>query len=139
MIITYLIGNGMDKALGLKTGYDDFYKYLKNNYTDDKGYLKGYPYISIDEFATFNKDKQRINWADLEVKLGEITEKFESADEFIEFYNELTEIFTEYIKNQENQIMKYKDTFTDVSCNLSYNELIKYILPKDKIKYIRTR
>ena len=35
MDITLVIGNGFDKALGLKTGYYDFYDWLNNQQLDD--------------------------------------------------------------------------------------------------------
>lgn len=36
MRITFMVGNGFDKCVGLKTGYDDFYKSLPDETIWDK-------------------------------------------------------------------------------------------------------
>lgn len=57
MNITFLVGNGFDLNLGLRTSYETFYKY----------YIKKEPH---DLIAKFIKDDYRL-WADLELGLGE--------------------------------------------------------------------
>ena len=36
MNVTFLLGNGLDKAIGLKTGYHDFYKWYIEQPDDSK-------------------------------------------------------------------------------------------------------
>ena len=67
MYITFLIGNGFDINLGLKTRYSDFYDYYKYRATKDSVILRW-----------MHEDDDKGNWADLETALGE---KVEGIDE----------------------------------------------------------
>lgn len=72
-VITFLIGNGFDRGVGLKSGYDDFYKlYLtpgsgyhpgdeKNQKFDDRGLV---------EVLNDARTMKKYNWADYEKGLG---------------------------------------------------------------------
>ncbi len=92
MNIVYLIGNGFDINLGLKTRFTDFYKYyLKQNSTSP----------IIKEF------KNRLNgamekWADLEITLGEYTKFFtkETVNLFMDLVYDIQDNLATYIKQQ---------------------------------------
>ncbi|EMG27701.1 AbiH family protein [Listeria fleischmannii] len=62
MNITFLIGNGFDIEIGLKTKFSDFYKQLR-----DEKRKRNHIYKEITE----NPDK----WSDFEVALGNYTKK----------------------------------------------------------------
>ena len=95
MNITFLIGNGFDLNLGLKTKYSDFYNY----------------YLSIPDngltevVRQFKKDlKNNLeNWADLELAIGQYLEKFNENDvnDIIELLNNLQDSLADYIDMQE--------------------------------------
>ena len=78
MNVLYILGNGFDKAQGMKTSYPEFYEYLK----------------TIDpskESSLLKKMKQEIKadtalWSDMEEALGKFTESITSIQEFEDFY-----------------------------------------------------
>ena len=83
-VVTFLIGNGFDRGMGLKSGYDDFYKlYLtqgsgfhpgdkKNKKFEDKGLV---------EVLRDAEDNQKKDWADYEIALGAHSKKTCYEDE----------------------------------------------------------
>lgn len=128
MNVTFLIGNGFDLNLNLKTSYNDFYKY----YT---GILSESPIVSsvkenIHDYIGNNNG----DWADLELALGKYTERISSITEFETIYLDIINSLTEYIKQEENGL-NIKDTNSAKKklCNdLLYPE--QYLLPIDKQK-----
>lgn len=94
MKILFIIGNGFDINLGMKTRYLDF---LEN-------------YKSIDtESELLNKLKNTIStklkdWSDLELALGQYTEHLNSLDEVDEVVNDIGEKLSNYLLNEEKKI-----------------------------------
>lgn len=64
MNILYLIGNGFDINLGLKTGYSDFYDYYLSQGTKSEVVAKLKTHLEKERYTT---------WADLELGMGEYT------------------------------------------------------------------
>lgn len=96
MNITFLIGNGFDINLGLKTRYTDFYPY----------YLEKYP----DEMIAKEISKEENNyetWADLELGLGNMLKDISKneVDDFLDSKAVLEECLTDYLKEQENTLI----------------------------------
>lgn len=93
MNITYLIGNGFDLNLNLKTRYLDFYKY----------------YLEIDsKNDTIKKFKHDLsnsleNWSDLEFELGKYTSTFQDGkeQEFIELLDDIQDNLADYLETQK--------------------------------------
>lgn len=91
MNILFFIGNGFDLNLGMKTRYADFYKYYK----------------TIDSNSEYvNKLKSSIsedleNWSDLELALGEYTEKMNSQEDFDIAYEDIGEKLSDYLEKEE--------------------------------------
>ncbi len=105
MNITFLIGNGFDINIGLKTSYADFYKYLKNqNYEKKENKLiKNIinDYFQKEILGDYEGDIEKIDWSDFEIAIGSYTEKIKTEDdieEFIKNYEEFIDYFTEYIE-----------------------------------------
>ena len=74
MNITFLLGNGFDIGLGLKTGYENFYdEYSEIQSTDNK---------NINSFKAMLKNrnlddrKKIIDWADFEKAFGQHSSEF---------------------------------------------------------------
>ncbi|MCD7939274.1 MAG: bacteriophage abortive infection AbiH family protein [Bacteroides intestinalis] len=119
MNIVYLIGNGFDINLGLKTQYCDFYSYYIQSPHSDKsnpniGKLK-------DELKSFlQKDpelccqKEYVKWADLEIALGKYTKEFNSIDDFQAIYYDLYDNLADYIEQEEARITNYEN-FTQLN------------------------
>lgn len=64
MQILYIIGNGFDLNLDLKTSYNDFYKYYETVESKNPNVQKLKEHIS----------KTYDSWADLELALGDYTQ-----------------------------------------------------------------
>jgi len=66
--ITWIMGNGFDRQLGLKTGYKDFYEYYLEKRSSD-----------TDAITNFKKvlkvDKNTETWADFELEYGNYSKK----------------------------------------------------------------
>ncbi len=81
MNITFLIGNGFDLNLGLKTSYQDFLDYYLKNTNNDTEIIKYFKNIIKEE-----QENDIDTWADAEIFLGKITEKFDDADKFLKCF-----------------------------------------------------
>ena len=90
MNITFLVGNGFDINLGLKTRYTDFYPtYLSKGHQDilSKAILANYK-----------------NWADLEVALGTVLKQvnYWKVDDFLKSKTTLEKDLADYLRKQED-------------------------------------
>lgn len=110
MNITFLIGNGFDLNIGLKTRYIDFYNYYVKIETENK------------VIKTFKSEiKQNIeNWSDLELALGKYTEFISNQLEFDTVFDDIREKLGEYLQKEENRILylfsdeTHKTLFSDL-------------------------
>lgn len=121
MNTTYIIGNGFDVNLGLKTRYSDFYDYYQNqpSPSEEVKQLK----------ATIDKNKE--NWADLELALGEYTPNFKDSNSAIEVLVDLCNHLNEYLKLQSLLIPQSNEKIKEemLRCLANPNE---FFLPTDK-------
>lgn len=101
MNITFLLGNGFDIGLGLKSGYKDFYPYFIEKSREDNMIKKE---IEADKKADYP------NWSDLEVALGKFTKNVskEMVSQFIEDKVEMDTLLKYYLKDEE-KFFKYDD------------------------------
>ena len=113
MNVLYILGNGFDKAQGMATSYPEFYKYLANNVKDGSALLEKMK-------SAITEDT--VLWSDMESGLGEFTAVTENAEEFDNFYFELSGHLQNYLKNENDKFApdsKLKHKFLDdfVNCN----------------------
>ena len=99
MSITFLIGNGFDKALGKKTGYQDFYNWLKKQPSSSNPFVEEMKIRISDSIE---------DWSDFEVGLGNFTEVFKDADgtqsassDAIVWKREVDRLLTSYLKSED--------------------------------------
>ena len=90
--VTFLIGNGFDINIGLKTQYSDFYKYYIQHSTNHK--------LSKEIQADIKR------WADLEYELGKYTAKirFDEMNSFLVEEDHLEQILADYLENECKKI-----------------------------------
>ena len=90
--ITFLIGNGFDINVGLRTKYRDFYEY----------YIKKCP----NDMLAKNIGKNYEYWSDFEVGLGRYTEKVKTTEikAFWKSEENLEQELAEYLKVQMNRV-----------------------------------
>ena len=93
MNIVYLIGNGFDKNLGMKTDYREFYEYyLHLPHRNDSDVVKMFK-VQLDANLKY--------WSDLELALGCYLE-FLDADQAVELHEHLIDHLSKYIEIEEN-------------------------------------
>lgn len=115
MALTYIIGNGFDVNLKLKTRYADFYEVYINEETRNGNiarfkhsilkYMKNY----YQEDVEVNKEilESYVNWADFEHQMGIYSQKFtadRAASEFAECLADFVMSFNKYLLKQCNSI-----------------------------------
>lgn len=112
MNITFMIGNGFDLNLNLKTGYRDFYKYYIENTEED--------IISRSIKNNFEL------WADLELGLGLLLKEIDESqiDEFLDSKANLERILTDYLTKEASKFSvvdenKFAEEFTNKIVNFS--------------------
>lgn len=106
MNITFLVGNGFDLGLGLKTQYNSFYE----EYLDNKGQR------NILEFKE-EIAKNIKQWSDFETAFGKYCKDKDKKD-ILEQFEDFVETFVEYLKKQEGKIQQGKqDEVTKIFLN----------------------
>lgn len=109
MNITYLIGNGFDLNLGLRTRYADFINWLNNI-----GPSANESVIQLqDSIRDYCKKKDigeptEINWSDTETAFGQFTYLFNGKpngdEEIDDCHSFLCKMLSEYLKNEEEKV-----------------------------------
>lgn len=92
MKTVFIIGNGFDLNLGMKTSYKDFYNFYKSIVADNEGLI----HLKDDISRNFK------NWSDLELAIGDYTNNLNSLNEFDLVFDDLTEQLSKYLEKQEN-------------------------------------
>ena len=124
MKILYIIGNGFDLNLGLKTSYKDFYDYYKPVETTKNSIKKLKSSIS-------NNYK---NWSDLELALGQYTEELKTVDDFDEVFEDIGEKLAEYLIKEESKFDVTKINKEKFFENLVKPEVFLPVAENTKIK-----
>ncbi|MFT8329198.1 MAG: AbiH family protein [Oenococcus oeni] len=119
--LTYMIGNGFDLHLGLKTSYRDFYKYLKKPEQEEKikgneiiASILGIPTstkaISVDKNLKVNPYETN-EWSDLEAgikkylfKLAEQHANVDKINITMQNFHSVSRLLNEYLKSQNSSI-----------------------------------
>lgn len=94
MYITFLIGNGFDLNLGLRTRYVDFYDYYKEHASKDSLILHW-----------MQEDNDKGDWADLESALGNRIANVDK-DSLVKFMQSLAELeysLLDYLEMEQNK------------------------------------
>lgn len=112
MRILYLLGNGFDLNLGLKTAYKDFYNYYSQINSDN-------PEVKLLK-ASLNTDIK--NWSDLELGFGEYIGKFEDFETFESVYDDMTVHLSDYLNSEQKKIKGEHINKTEFFDNLEYPE-----------------
>ncbi|MDC1106374.1 AbiH family protein [Prolixibacteraceae bacterium] len=105
MNILYILGNGFDLQLGLKTSYYDFYQYY-TNLNDDPSEPVKQVRKSIEDHIS-NKGIYS-NWSDMELALGEYAKKIKpyNKEQYIEVIVDILNHLAEYLSGQEESLKK---------------------------------
>ena len=125
MNVLYILGNGFDKAQGMKTSYPEFYEYLKTIDSETESSLLNLMRKEI--------KADTVLWSDMEEALGKFTEQVDNFEDFRQFYFELSDHLQDYLLLNSSSFIfsdelktKFKEDFVAKG---------KYLGQLDKIKY----
>lgn len=122
MNIVYILGNGFDKAQGLKTSYPEFYEYLYKQ--------KGNTLLQL---LKSNITKDTNLWADMEEAFGIFTSYIYSEKDFQNLYFELSDYLREYLKSEDEKFIPSEDLKKKFRNDfLSFG---RYLGELDKVRY----
>ena len=104
MQITFLIGNGFDIGIGLKTRYEDFYKKYCVVTEDDNDNIRSYKEML--QKRDSEEMLKIIDWADFEIAFGQHSEEFkiEEKELYIERFEDFVSKFNAYLEAEEAAI-----------------------------------
>lgn len=102
---TFLLGNGFDLSLGMKTQYKDMYTDYINSLSI---YQKDPEKKWIAKFRKYiESDKPKYEtWADFELALGRYSQKCDSADELIKCERDFKVYLKKYLRKEEEKMIK---------------------------------
>ena len=125
MKIVFIIGNGFDICLGLKTKYENFYNYYLNKETpEDKPQVKNLKEHLKKDHGEEDGYKY---WSDLEIGMGNYTTNFSSVEDLKEAYYDLNDNLKAYIEEVNKK---------DLPSTIKVNKLIEDL--SYPYKYLRT-
>jgi len=122
MQITFLIGNGFDIALGIKSSYAQFYDWYCNETSIIK-HVNEFRKNIKDDITRNVPDDQKV-WADFELGIGKYSDRFSVADaeKFLDCIDDAQENIVKYLKAQQE--LFDLDDYTEESFK-SFRESIK--------------
>lgn len=116
-MVTFIIGNGFDIQMGLKTRYSDFYKVYKQPKEGDSEVIQKFKKEFEENLET---------WADFELQLGKYSQEFTGDSAFEDYeacFDDFVVSFNKYLKKQcesidwpavtDNEISKFQDSILD--------------------------
>ena len=104
MRILYLIGNGFDIAMGLKTGYQEFYDHYLAQKSSNPAVAKLKDYLKTERYST---------WADLEKGLGSYTAKVDSSEEMKQVFYDISDSLKAYLKGENDAFSVTSDALNN--------------------------
>jgi hypothetical protein len=127
MQILYIIGNGFDLNLGLKTSYYDFYQFYKKMKSNN---------VAVQKLKD-NISKTYESWSDLELELGSYTQHLKKIEEFDDIMGDIGDKLSQYLKIEEDKLESYKIDQQKFFEYLSFPE--KLFLPTDEENLIEIK
>ncbi len=136
MNVLYIIGNGLDISLGMKTDYQSFYDYYQSLESQDSDIIQMKKSIKAGRFHT---------WADLEAGLGDYTKTFVFESSFLKCLNDIKRALVIYLSEQfklrDYSVQNHfandfysPDDYLDDQVKLNYNSFLSRFSPA-QIKY----
>lgn len=103
MRITFLLGNGFDIGLGLKTRYTDFYKEYTIEQENDSDNIKQFKALIRGNGTPFSPI---IDWSDFESAFGKHSENFDESTkrDYITQFEDFLVSFNTYLQKEEEKV-----------------------------------
>lgn len=140
MNITFLIGNGFDIGLGLKTRYENFYeKYCCPTEEDNanikafKNTLRSWQQIRDADKSKYTRYTKIVDWSDFERAFGKHSNDFrlQNKGAYVERFEHFVKSFNEYLKSEEGKV-DYSDTKLIIDTMNKATTTYYHIRPGDK-------
>jgi len=128
--VTWIIGNGFDLCMGLKTKYIDFYKVYTNIETNHSHIRSFRQEILKDELHGWK------NWSDFELNMGKASKKFGGetpAEDFSSCFSDFIDNFYSYLRDEYARIQWEEVTKEKLD---NFRESINHIAEKSR-EYIK--
>lgn len=110
MNITYILGNGFDLNFNMRTKYEHFYDYYKNQNSKVESVVA----LKNRMFEELKQKKTEIDWSDLESELGLFTKRSGATiEEFDLFLSDMCKHLMDYLKLQ-NELFTPTDNIKNV-------------------------
>ena len=91
---TFFLGNGFDLNMGLDTSYEKFVYYYVNKVKSENNDV-----IKLKELLK----RDDVNWCDLELEIGKLTESFDDANRFYNAFCDMGKELLNYLINEEKK------------------------------------
>lgn len=121
MKVLFILGNGFDINLGLKTRYQDFYDFYSKSHSDNDSVMR------LKDHIGKNTDGY---WSDLELALGEYTKEFKCTEDFDEVIDDIRVSLSSYLKKVENDFNSF--SIEEKKFLHDLNNFDKYLTPVDQ-------
>lgn len=115
--ITFLIGNGFDLNLGMKTRYTDMYDSYINSESSNEVIAKFKEDLKKDEHKHYE------NWSDFEMGMAFYARNFSNESDFVACIRDFKTHMVRWLKNEEVEFGK-----TTLSNNILGNEMVNSIV-----------
>ena len=131
MNVLFMIGNGFDRNLGMKTSFSHFYEYYCSLQSDDE---------AIKKVKEAIKNKKDMDWSDLEEALGNYSNTVDSKEEYKVVIRDIEEKLGNYLVEEyssyhiPNRFQELNDNFTQFGIYFSDgpSELVATLLNKNE-------
>lgn len=125
MKVLYLIGNGFDRNLGLKTAYAQFYPVYLSEASPNKNVVK------FKEFLVECQKKENPElWSNLELLLGESSVIFDSASDYKKAIIDVNNSLRRYIEDQNSKGLADKAVQTAFMQDVL--DPLQYLMPREQ-------
>ena len=138
MNITFLLGNGFDRALGLRTSYSHFYE-------EYCGVKSGVELIdkfrkTIDDDIKKEDGQEEKLWSDAELGLAKVTANYSLAD-FVTCCEDIHDRLTEYLEQQDGKFPQTDEQFEEIVRLLSSHiiEFQQDLMPTEQKLFVKIR
>lgn len=122
MNILYILGNGFDKAQGMKTSYPEFYQYL----------MKKECSTLLEQMKKGIKEDTKL-WSDMEEALGNYTEKIRSVEEMDSLHAELSDCLQEYLLQEDANYIPSVELKNKIKSDILHPE--RYLAETDRVLF----
>jgi len=134
--ITFLIGNGFDIGLGLKTRYEDFYKFYTKINSGDSENIRRFKKALSNQDLYYSQEI--INWSDFEKAFGQYSERFDyfTKADYLKCFEDFVINFNTYLESEEKRV---EFSNSKLIARTMFNAVTKYFHIRDKDKdYIQS-